>query len=171
MAQQSIEYANMAAVALTQSAANTTTWKKLDTQVSLTEKIAWLINRIEATTTYLASLFNGDGDTLFYALTRSNLITDFLDLAEPSLIFTKMLCRADFGAAAVSLRVDMPIVEDFSTLPGGGILTPATPLYLGIGSTGLAVAANVRMRIYYQPITLTTDQFWQLVETGRVVGS
>lgn len=171
MAEKTLEYANLAAVSCTQTAANTLTWKKMDTQVSLSEKIAWLINRIESHAPVTAAQFNADGDQLQFGLTRSNLITNFLDLAEPTLIFSKQLLRCDFGVAAASRHYVGPWVDDFSTLPGGGILTPATPLYLGVGSAGLVAAYTVSMRIYYTPVTLTTDQFWQLVETGRVVGS
>jgi hypothetical protein len=166
-----IDFANLAAVTCTESAANTLTFKKLDTQVSINQKVAWLINRLELFSVIDSSQMGANLDSLSWALTRSNLVTDLLDLTEAAIVFQGIFQLNYFGAAASGWIWEMPRRFDFSTLPGGGILVPASPLYLGIKGNSLTGAATLKMRIYYQVLDLSPEQFWQLVETTRVVGS
>lgn len=163
------EFANVAALTVVESAANTLTFKKLDTQTSINEKIGWLINRLEFFLDISATQWNANLDSVSMALTRSNLVTNLIDLTEPAILWNAFIQRTDIGTAATSWLVREPFVYDFSTLPGGGLLTPPTPLYGAVKGVSCTAANTLYLRIYYQTIDLTPEQFWQLVESVRIV--
>jgi len=56
-------------------------------------------------------------------------------------------------------------------MPGGGLIVPPNPLYLGIKGTGLAAAQAVSCRFWYTTIELTPDEYWELVEARRIISS
>lgn len=165
------QFANYAIISVTESAANTLTYKKLETGISLNEKVAWIINRIEY---LLGSLngtqFNAAGDSLTFGLSIANSMTS-IQLAEPAVIDYNQVQRYDFGTAADALFDFKPLIKDFSSLPGGGILVPPTPLYLFAVGSSLAGADTVVARIHYTLLQLAIDQYWELVESRRVLSS
>jgi hypothetical protein len=165
------QFANYAILSLLESAANTLTFKKLETGISLNEKVAWVVNRIEYFINNLqAAMFNTDGDTYSYGLSVSGAFATAA-LTETTVIDFNQVCRLDFGTVASALMVQKPITKDFSQMPGGGILVPPTPLYLfGVGY-GLAAAQALTARIHYTLLSLSVDQYWELVEARRVLSS
>lgn len=166
-----IEYANIAAVKCVESAANTLTFKKFDTQTSVMSKIAWLINRIDIFIDVSATQWNANLDSVSMALTRSNLMTSLIDLTEGAILWNAFIQRTDIGTSATSWFLREPFVYDFSTLPGGGLLTPPTPLYAAVAGVSCTAANTMYMRLYYQPIEMQGEEFWQLVESVRIIGS
>lgn len=166
---QSIDFANMAALSVQESALNTLTFKKLDAQISINEKIAWLINRLEIFVDISAGQLNATGDAISVALTRSNLVTNLLDMTEGSILWNAFMQRQDFGAAATMILLQEPFTWDFSTFPGGGLITPPTPLYGAVKGTGCVAANLVQIRLWYQTLELTPEQYWQLVESVRII--
>lgn len=165
------QFANYAIVTVTESAANTLTFKKLETGISLTEKVAWILSRVEyVPTTPSNAVFNGDGDSLYWGLALSSSFTT-VGLTENTIIDYNQWTRLDFGTAATSNLLTRPVVKDFSSLPGGGILVPPNPLYLFAQGTGLASAATVIARMHYSLLPLSVDQYWELVEARRVLSS
>lgn len=171
MANTQDQFANYAIVSVTESAANTLTFKKLETGISLTEKVAWIINRIEYTlSSLLAAQFNGDGDLLTFGMAVSNSFANPA-ITEQAIIDWNSVVRQDFGAAASASIVKMPFLKDFSSLPSGGILVPPVPLYLFAQGSGLVAAESVYARIHYTLKMLTVDQYWELVEARRVISS
>ncbi len=165
------KFANYAIVTCTESAANTLTFKKLETGISLSEKVAWVVNRLEYVLTSLnATIFNATADGFYYGLSVSNAFSSPTVL-ENTILDYNMMHRVDIGAAASGFFLPMPIIKDFSTLPGGGIIVPPTPLYLfGMGG-GLTAAMNVTVRIHYTMRVLKIDEYWELVEARRVLES
>lgn len=164
-------YANYAIISVSESAANTLTFKKLETGISLSEKVAWLINRIEYILSPLnAATFNADGDALLFGLAVSSAFVT-PGLVETTIIDYNSVARHDFGAAASMHWDHMPIVKDLSQLPGGGLLVPPTPLYLYGMGVGLTAATATVARLYYSLITLQVEQYWELVEARRVLTS
>lgn len=165
------EFANYAIVTVTESAANTLTFKKLETGISLSEKVAWIINRIE----YFLSVINGTNfgaqdDAINFGLSVSNQFTT-VTILQDTIIDFNYLHRIDLGAAASGFLHQQPSVKDLSNLPGGGLLVPPTPLYLFAKGEALASAVTVTARIHYTLLQLATDQYWQLVEARRVISS
>jgi len=169
-------FANMAVITLTESAANTLTYVKLETGIALFEKMAWLIHRLEfffqgETAANLAA----DTDTCLWALCATNTLTTLASgntILNPAVIYGQRIARLDTGVAAnAHIRVN-PSIIDFSTLPGGGILVPPNPLYAAIQGANAPNAFNAYLRIYYTNYTLSgADQYWELVESRRVISA
>jgi len=165
------QFANYAIITCLESAANTLTFKKLETGVSLNEKIAWILNRIEYTvSSLLAAQFNADADAFTFGLSVSSSFASAA-ITEQSILDWNQITRQDFGAAAVASLVRQPFTKDFSSLPMGGILVPPNPVYLFGQGTSLVGAMTVIARIHYTTLSLTTDQYWELVEARRVISS
>lgn len=164
-------FANYAIIGVTESAANTLTFKKLETGISLTEKVAWIINRVEYIIgSLVAAQFNTDTDKQLFGLSLSNAFA-LPALDEISIIDFNFIQRQDFGAAASMHFFVGPIIKDFSALPGGGIIVPPSPLYLYSVGTGLVAASTVVARIHYTLRVLAVDEYWELVEARRVLSS
>lgn len=165
------QFANMAILTITESAANTLSFKKLETSVALMEKVAWIISRIE----YIFNLqgagqFDSNADYDAYGLSVSNAFAA-PSLTESTIIDYNVLTRLDFGTAASGGMNTLPIVKDFSSLPGGGLLVPPNPLYGWVKGSGTAAAQTIVARIWYTNLPLAVDQYWELVETRRVLTS
>ena len=164
------EFANMALITTVESAANTLTFKKLETGISLNEKIAWIINRIE----YLISdpffsNFVQDADSLAFGLSVSG---SWATVALTEITILDFNNYNQVVATGVGfMRVVQPVVKDYSSLPSGGIIVPPVPLYGWVKGSGLANATTVTARIWYTMLNLSPDQYWQLVEARRVLSS
>jgi hypothetical protein len=168
---QADKFANQAVITAVESAVNTLTFKKLETGVSLFEKVAWLISRLEYyVSTSMMALLVASADGLQAALTATDQMAA-LTLTNNAVLDYFELSRHDIGAAATGHLVQNVFTKDFSTLPGGGILVPPNPLYLG--SHGVSVAAVVTMvvKIFYTTYELGTEEYWELVEARRIISS
>lgn len=165
------QFANFAIVSVTESAANTLTFKKLETGISLTEKVAWIINRIEYVPEELnATIFNATGDIVIFGLSVSNAFTT-PTVGETTILDYNRILRQDLGAAASGFFDAQPKIKDYSMLPGGGIIVPPTPMYLFAMGAGLTAATKITARFYYTLLELQVDQYWELVEARRVLSS
>jgi hypothetical protein len=165
------QFANYAIVSVTESAANTLTFKKLETGISLTEKVAWIVNRVEYIIgSMVAAQFDANQDKQLFGLSISNSFA-IPALDEITIVDFNFIQRRDFGAAANVVWTEGPMVKDFSSLPGGGIIIPPSPLYLYTVGTSLVAASTVVARIHYTLRTLAIDEYWELVEARRVLSS
>lgn len=165
-------FANMATITVTESAASTLTFKKLETGQSILDKVAWIIHRIEYYFTPLATLFDGTGDNLCVGISTTNVRSSNLTTeayTDPTNIDLIKIFRADFGAAAAGSLVSIPVVRDFSALPSGGLIIPPAPVYGFAQGSGLAAASTAIMKIWWTSLELTTDDYWQLVEARRLM--
>lgn len=160
----------MATIICAESAANTLTYKRLETGFSLFEKQAWIIHRIEY---ILDERFNSTGDTLDVAMMTANTrvsIADNATFVDPTVVDKIKYIRSDVGTAATGFYYTQPqIVKDFTNLPGGGLIVPPTPLYGACQGTGLAAASTSIIRFFFTVVELATDQYWELVESRRTV--
>lgn len=167
------KFANMFSISLVESAANTLTYKKLESGFSLFEKKAWLIHRLEYFNLSLAAaVFNGTGDQVTVALTVANTlaaINTAAAYADPTMLDIMNVYRQDLGTAASGFFLETPYVKDFSQLPGGGLIVPPSPLYGAIQGSGLASAASCLIRGYFTVLELKPDEYWELVEARRVI--
>lgn len=165
------QFPNLCIGTVTESGANTLTFKKIDTQISFNQKVAWILARIEYFVGALgAANFNGDGDILEYGLSVSSSFAT-AQLQEVTIVDYNSIQRLDYGTAAVEHSMQQPFVKDFSSLPGGGLIIPPSPLYLWAKGTGLVSASTAIARMYYTLLEMSTDQFWELVEARRVLVS
>lgn len=150
---------------------NTLSWQELPSYVSVFEKKAFLISRIDYFLNLVAMReLDAETDTIYFGMSTSDgFSTAGLDEAA---IFDYNMVAAVLQAAGVSSHLlRMPYTKDFSTLPGKGLLVPSRPIFLWMQSSGLAAAGKVTARIYFTIKELKAEQYWELVEATRLIGS
>lgn len=163
------EYAAQAIITPTESASNTLTFEKLEAGISIYDRVGWVINRIETRITAATlALFNGTGDFLSVALTASNQITS-LNEDNPSVYAMRRWVRLDFGTAASASIGQQTFVDDYSTLPGGGLLVLPTPLYAGIVGSGLTGPASAYVKLFFKAIELSAEDYFNLTQTRQLL--
>lgn len=164
------QYANVAALDITESAANTLTVAKFAFPFSIMDKMGLLISRIEYEFANLSAALAASADQLLAGIATQ----DTVDLTSPtasSLVDVMKISRLDLGAAATGIVYWQPVVKDFSTLPGGGILVAPNPLYGALMGVSAGAAGRVKLRMYYTYMELATDEYWQLVESRRIIST
>jgi hypothetical protein len=162
-------FSNVAILTVPESAANTLTFVLMNTQISFNQKVAWVLSRIEYFIDSIAAAnFNGDSDAVTFGLSVSNSWTSPV-LSEATILDYNRLQRLDYGTAASEERMVLPILKDFSSLPSGGLIVPAAPLYGFVKGSGLVSATSLTARMFYTVMELVGDDFWQLVEARRVL--
>lgn len=168
-------FANLATINNVESAANTLTYKKLETGISVFEKVAWIIHRIQY---FFAGIdvayLNGNGDSITAALLTANTaasINGTAVWADPTMIDNQLIQRNDIGVAASGFFFDPFITKDFNSLPSGGLIVPPSPLFGAIQGAGNALAQQCIMRIYYTVKELAVEEYWQLVESRRSISA
>jgi len=164
------KFANIAAISVTESAAGTTTYAKFNFPFSIMDKVGLIINRIEYWPGALQQLNTGN-DSVTIGLIAASSVVDLSSQADPAILDTMRLVRLDIGAAASGLIVQQAIVKDFASLPGGGILCAPSPLNAAIQSSGAGGVMNAWLKIFYTYMEMTTDEYWELVESRRIISS
>lgn len=164
-------YANMAYLGVVESAQGTLTFERLEIAASslLDKKFGLLINRADFAVSSFTYL-NSSNDSIEAALTVSDGIVD-LSLERPEVLFEHAWFRLDIGAAATGIIGESPSVIDFSTMPGGGILVPANRLYIAVQSSGASAACRAWCRLYYTVVELSSEDYWQLVESRHILST
>jgi len=164
------QYANIAAVLAQESAAGTATYTRYNFPYSVTDKVAILISRIEYWLGNLHQL-NTSQDYVVAGVCAASSLVSIENQADPGLLDSVKVQRIDIGTAASGLLVNLPIVKDFSQLPGGGILVAPSPLYAGIVSSGAGGVLACWCKLFYTYKELATDEYWELVESRRIITS
>jgi len=162
------KYANLAAMTLNESSANTNTFEKFDFPFSIMDKVGLLISRVEYWFTSLVYL-DSSTDYVVGALTVSKNTSSLTDIEDPTIIDSMRVLRQDLGTAASGFFFTQPFTRDFSTLPGGGLLVAPNPLYLAVGSYNAGGVVGVSFRMYYTAVELSPEEYWQLVESRRII--
>lgn len=163
-------FANVAAINVIEPAAGTPGYEKFNFPYSILDKMGLLISRIEYWFGSLPQL-NSGGDNIIAGLTAQSPVVSLTNQSDPSIIDTARLLRLDYGAAASAELHFQPTLKDFSNLPGGGILVAPAPLYGAVVSTGAGGAMSCWIRLYYTYMELSTEDYWQLVESRRIISS
>lgn len=162
-------FANIAWLTVTESAINTLTFSTLLLANNLlSEKAAIVIHRADLVIRDTNNILSS-GDQTVVALTLSDRMTDIETLNAPEILFNHWIIGIQDGAATWDYHEEMPIIKDFSSLPGGGILVPADRLFLAIQSTGLALQMSAQMRIHYTVMPLNVQDYWELIEARRIM--
>jgi len=171
MAKKTIDqYANVAALQVTESAAGTLTTAKFAFPFSIMDKMAILVSRIEYWPGGLDQL-NSTGDYILGGITVAASVTDLRTQSDPQVVDSFSYGRIDLGTAATGMFKAMPWVKDLSNLPGGGILLAPNPLYVAVKSNGAGGPTSLWVRLYYTYMELSTEEYWQLVESRRIISS
>lgn len=163
------EYVSQALITCNESAANTLTFQKLEAGLSPLERVGWILQRVEfKVSAAVYGFFNSTGDSLKMALTVSGQLTGLVD-TDPALIAVRTITRVDYGAAASGFIADTVFTQDYSTLQGGGLLVLPNPIYLGVVGTGLSNASGISARLYFIPIELSSDDYFNLVQSRQIL--
>lgn len=160
-------YFNTSAV---ESVAGTPAFTKIETGMSVYDKIGWLISRVEwAVPIATFNLMLDNSDAILGGLTMSNALTSLGDYTDDRLYFSFKQALGKYGTAASGFLYQQPVVSDFSTFPEGGILILPQPLYLGVQGVSLASAATVTARVWYKAVTLNQDDYTNLVQSRQLL--
>lgn len=163
-------YANVAALFVTEAVAGTIAYARFAFPFSIMDKMAILVSRIEYWFGNLQQM-NSAGDAIYGALLAAGSVVDVTNQADPIIIDSMRLQRLDLGTAASGIIQSFPWVKDFSDLPGGGLLMAPAPLYAAVQGVGGAGTVNLWMRLYYTYMSLSTEEYWELVESRRIISS
>ncbi len=164
------QFANIAAIQVTEAVAGTIAYARFNFPYSVMDKMALLINRIEYLPLSISNL-NSSTDNVVIGLIAATAIVDINNQADPALLDSTRLIRNDLGAAATGTLLQFPFIKDFSSMPGGGILVAPSPLSAAIQSTGAAGVMNAWVKFFYTAVGLSTDEYWELVESRRIIST
>jgi hypothetical protein len=156
---------------MVESAANTLTYDKVETGMSIYDKVGWVISRIEYQFTPAAmALFNGTGDYAIVGLSSTNsILAAGINAQNPALYTFRTFQRLDLGVAATGMLTSGFFVDDYSTMPGGGLFVLPAPLYGYIIGSGLTGAITIPMIVYASPMTLTDTDYFNLVQSRQLL--
>ena len=161
-------YANKGYGSVTESGANTLTFSEIQTNVNIFDKLAWVIHRIEWYVSQASwILMAAAADEIHMALTASNTIAD-LGLEIPAVIDLLELSRHEATAVGFLFNT-IPLIRDFSNLPGQGLIIAPRPLYLAIRGVSLATPATAECRFYFTQKVLKADEYLELIDFYRIV--
>jgi hypothetical protein len=155
---------------LTLSAANTRTFEEIRLGMNLFDKVGLIIHRLEyrlSQGSYQELVVVADNAVL--ALTSSDQLTSLSELQADVIDMITLEVNHVLNANGETLLIqDFPLVHDFCDMPGGGLLVPPKPLYLGANSAGFAAALTCYIRIYFTIRKLSDTDYLELLETRRV---
>lgn len=162
------KYANKFYGTVSEAVAGTLAFAEIPTNVSVFDKVAWVIHRLEwyLDPTELFKLVN-TGDYIRMGLCSTNSLAA-LSLADSGVI--DMMDLSIHILTAVGFAdVPMPISRDFSNLPGGGLIVAPRPLYLAVQGISLASVVTVKARGFFTVLDLNAEDYLELVDFYRIV--
>jgi hypothetical protein len=164
------KFANIAAINAVEAVAGTTAYARFNFPFSIMDKVGLIISRIEYWPYNLSNL-NSSTDTLTAALIAASAILDLTNQADPAMLDSFRIIRNDLGAAATGALERLPIIKDFSDIPGGGILCAPSPLNVAVQGVGGAGVVGCWVKLFYTYVEMTTDEYWEMVESRRIISS
>lgn len=161
------KYANILFDQVQESAANTLTFNEVNIGLSLFDKVGLLISRLEWYN--WDTQLQADSDLVQFGLSTSNQFAAPAPGVSSIITFHNVELR-DYGVAAVNFMFQTPWVDDFSTLPGGGLLITPKPLFLFTQGTNATGASLIQLRMFFTIITLKAEDYFELLETRQFFG-
>lgn len=155
------QFANVAFGDVLMSAANTLTFEQIQMAVGLFQGIAMVIHRVLwlPTATSVRELVAAT-DTLTLAITTTNRLSSISDITDPAIIAYLSLV----GIGANTEPIKLPLESDFTSLPGGGKIVAANPLYIGMNTAGAAAASRTRCQLDFTFLTLADRDYLELLQ-------
>jgi len=163
-------FANVAALTVTMSAANTLTFGTLATNMGFLgrrdQALAMVIDEIQYQVPIaMVTEMTATGDDVLLAITSSELPTNLEDLTDRRII--DYMAVSNLALTAVGFQsFDFPRRKQFFP----PLITAERTLFLAANSTGLASAHTCRARILYRVETLTGAELVELSEAFRLTG-
>lgn len=163
------KWANVAYGEVVESAANTLTFSEIPTNVSIFEKAAWIISRLEwYLSAAMYNMLDADGLGINMALTATSQL-NALTLDSPGVVDLMEIHQDFIGAPTKATYHFAPVTRDFSTMPGGGRIVAPRPLYVATQGVGLAAVTTIECRVFFQQIILQPDEYIELIDFYRIV--
>lgn len=163
-------YSNVINTTLTLSAANTLTFQEIDVGLTIFQKVALLIERMDIFMPPASQAeFVAVTDWAQVALTQSNQIAD-LDIDEAAIIDMLQVTVVVHATAGNANIIINPWQRDFTQLGGGGLLIVPKPLFLAGLTAGFTAPAVITLRFYFRIIALKPDEYFELLESRRFFG-
>lgn len=158
-------FPNRAMFSVQQSAANALSFTQIRFGMGIFQGTALIISRIlwYLGTGIIDELTAGT-DSIQMALTNRDDLAS-LDPVNMNVLIQQAVHVADFGTAASGQFVESPIISDFASLPGGGLIYPANPLFIGVDSLGFANAQTLYAIMYYLTKELADAEYVELVQS------
>lgn len=166
MAKQKIDvFPNRAIQRLTLSAADTLTFTQMRFGAGLFTGTALVIHRVDwyPDETSMNSLAQGSDQLLFAITNRDDIAT--LSADNMNCLVTKFINTAEAGTPATLNIIPIPLISDFTQLPGGGLIVPSNPLFLAGASTGLGAVMVLDMIMYYTQKELVDADYIELIQS------
>lgn len=164
------QYANIAAVQAIEAVAGTAAYTRFAFPYSVTDKVAILISRIEYWFGNVHQL-NSTQDYIIAGLIAASSVVSLDNQADPAVVDSTRLARFDFGTAASGLFMNQPYIKEFSNLPGQGILVAPSPLYAAVQGGGAGGVVNCWVKLFYTYKELAVNEYWELVESRRIIST
>lgn len=155
-------YANVAFAYVVQTAINTLVFEQIQMAVGLFQGIAMVIHRLSYFPNSLAEL-QVSADDLTMALVTSNRLSAISDVSDPAIIDSVRI--QGVGAATTTNRVHTPIVSDYTTMPGGGKIVSANPLYFALNTAAFAAVTGARLKLEFTFVTLTDRDYLEIIQS------
>ena len=166
MAKQKIDqFANKAYQRVTMSAANTLTFEEVNFAAGIFQRIALVIHRvIFQPGNALWNSLVASTDVAQVALTVSNGITDI------AMTHAEIIARMEWVGYANGTPASGAVVRgdhliDFSAFPGGGMIVPASPLYVAMATSGMGAAMNCDVEIDFTFTELADADYIELIQS------
>jgi len=157
-------FSNVGFATVTESAANTLTFAEIQTNVSVFEKIAWVLHRLEWYVPQATrALIIDSADKFDMGMTASRSLTT-LALNESSMIDLLSVQGGDSFP-------QMPLIRDFSGLPGGGKLIPPRPLFVALKGLSVASAGTINLRFLFTMREVSAEDYYNLLDFYRIVST
>jgi len=167
------QYANRFNVHVAEASVGVPSFVEVPTYASAFSKEAFVIHRLEYW--IQNSHFNqlvADADRIMMALTTANHYTTLNAAAafpDPGIVDLCEVFSHLIGTAANALIQTFPIIKDFTNLPGGGLIVPARPIFVGVMSSGVATGISIDVRGYFTKLELKDNEFLELLDAYRMV--
>lgn len=160
-------YENIMTQQIDIAVADTLAFEELQVGLNLFDKVGMVLSRLEyiVPATVLA-LMTTAGDNITMALTNNNQMAS-LNSVDQHVIDAVTVHRSDMGTAATGVFWVNPLIHDFSTMHGGGLLVAPKPLFGAINTSGLGTATGVffQLRLYMTLVSLTDADYLELLQT------
>lgn len=164
------QFAQIGYITVTQTAANTLTFAGLSVFSNVLGSKGMIIHSAEYVfgNSNGYALMVGSGDILACGLSGDDGLAS-VDLDDPQVYDYNSLLYLPYGTPADHEIFKNPIVRDWSSFPGGGLLVPADRLYLFCDSLSVASAATVQCRFRFTLIELAAQEYLELAQSLRVL--
>jgi len=169
LAKQKDMFAQVAYIVNVESAANTLTFQALSVFSNILTPKGILIHRVEY---FIAPVdYNkivAADDSIVFGLAGDDSMTT-VALSDAQVYDYQRIGVYVYGTPATAELIYIPIIMDFSSLPGGGRLVPADRIYSFIQGVSLASATTVECRFHFTMVDLSAQEYLELAQALRVL--